>query len=111
MTENSDPFENAVAERINRTIKDDFTHERQMSFCNLQKAKTNIKTIIDFYNNQRPHSSVEMLTPSQAYKGYGELRRMWKNYRKEKYIKEKMNVDLHDEGDFIRHKSSKVYGN
>ncbi len=107
MTENGDPLENAVAERINRTIKDDFTHERQMSFCNLKKAKTNIKIIIDFYNNQRPHSSVEMLTPSQAYNGYGELRRMWKNYRKEKYIKEKMNVDLHDEGDLLGIKALK----
>ncbi len=84
MTENSDPLENAVAERINRTLKDDFTHERQMSFSSLKKAKTGIKAIIDFYNNQRPHSSVEMLTPSQAYNSYGELKRMWKNYKKEK---------------------------
>lgn len=111
MTENSDPLENAIAERINRTIKDDFTHERQMSFKSLKKAKSGIKTIIGFYNNQRPHSSIEMLTPAHAYQNYGKLKRMWKNYKREKYEKEKINVDLQDEGDFMRHKCSKVYGN
>lgn len=101
MTENSDPLENAVAERINRTIKDEFTHEKQMSFESLDKAKSSIKSIIDFYNNIRPHSSIERYTPAKAYGMYGKLNRMWKNY-----YKVKTNADLQYVGDFFRHNCS-----
>ncbi len=39
MTQSGDPLENAVAERINKTIKEEFTTERQMSFRSLKNAK------------------------------------------------------------------------
>jgi len=32
-----------VAERINKTIKEEFTNERQINFCNIAKAKMSIK--------------------------------------------------------------------
>jgi len=82
MTENSDPLENAVAERINKTLKEEFTEEKQISFCDFQNAKTEMKKIINFYNNDRPHRSLEMYTPSTAYEINRELKRTWKAYYK-----------------------------
>jgi len=80
MTQSGDPLENPVAERINKTIKEEFTNDRQISFCNVATAKTEIKKFIEFYNVQRPHRSVEWLTPNQAHQRTGELRRVWKTY-------------------------------
>ena len=80
MTEQSDPLENAVAERINKTLKEEFTKEKQVSFSNLREAKIMFTQIIQFYNNERPHRSLEMLTPSYAYKLNKVLQRKWKAY-------------------------------
>jgi putative transposase len=80
MTQSGDPLENPVAERINKTIKEEFTNDRQISFCNVATAKTEIKKFIEFYNVQRPHRSVEWLTPNEAHQRTGELRRVWKTY-------------------------------
>ncbi len=59
MTEQSDPLENAVAERINKTIKEEFTDEKELSFTSIEAAKQDIKKFIDFYNTQRPHRSID----------------------------------------------------
>lgn len=80
MTQTGDPLENAVAERIHRTIKEEFTNDRQISFCNIEEAKMKIKKFIEFYNQQRPHRSVQWLTPSQAHQCTGTLKRVWKSY-------------------------------
>ena len=80
MTENGDPKENAIAERLNGIIKGEFSLEKQISFRNFTEARKEITKIIDFYNNQRPHRSIEMLSPNQAYQRQGKLKRMWKNY-------------------------------
>lgn len=80
MTETGDPLENAVAERIHRTIKEEFTNDRQISFSNIDEAKQEIKKFIGFYNQQRPHRSVGWLTPNQAHQCTGALKRVWKNY-------------------------------
>lgn len=86
MTENGDPLENPIAERINRTIKEEFTEERYLSFRNISEGKESIKKWIEFYNEERPHRSIEMLTPSKAYQLNGKLKRMWKNYYGKKSI-------------------------
>lgn len=82
MTQTGDPLENPVAERINKTIKEEFTNDRQINFCNIEQAKTAIKKFIEFYNNHRPHRSLEWLTPNQAEKRTGILHRCWKSYWK-----------------------------
>jgi transposase InsO family protein len=82
MTEQSDPLENAIAERVNKTIKEEFTDEKELSFPTISPAKMAIKKFIDFYNNQRPHRSIDWLTPNQAYQREGELKRHWKMYIK-----------------------------
>ena len=80
MTENGDPLENPIAERVNRTIKEEFTEDKQLSFPNFEEAKRELPKYIKFYNEVRPHRSIEMLTPSAAYKRTGPLKRKWKNY-------------------------------
>ncbi|HYX07360.1 MAG TPA: IS3 family transposase [Bacteroidales bacterium] len=85
MTENGDPLENPIAERINRTIKEEFTEERYLSFRNISEGKEKIKGWVEFYNEERPHRSIEMLTPSKAYQLNGELKKMWKNYYGKNY--------------------------
>jgi putative transposase len=82
MTQTGDPLENAVAERIHKTIKEEFTDDRQINFSNIDEAKMEIKKFIEFYNYQRPHRSVQWLTPNEAHQCTGTLKRVWKTYRR-----------------------------
>jgi putative transposase len=65
MTENGDPYENAIAERINGILKDEFGLYDQMEDITDAALQTNQS--IDTYNNQRPHLSCSMLTPRQMH--------------------------------------------
>jgi putative transposase len=65
MTENGDPYENAVAERINGILKYEFLIID--GFKNYQEANMVIKESIEIYNQQRPHMSCQMLTPNQTH--------------------------------------------
>jgi len=65
MTNNGDPYENAVAERINGILKQEFmidTYHQDTAIM-----KTIVKEAIEIYNNQRPHYSNYMLTPEQMH--------------------------------------------
>ncbi len=73
-------IDNPIAERINRTVKEEFTDDKTLSYSTFRQAKRKIATIIDFYNEQRPHRSIEMLIPAKAYMRTGELKRKWKAY-------------------------------
>jgi putative transposase len=77
MTQNGDPLENALAERVNGILKDELLETVYASFPQAQIA---IATAISIYNHQRPHSSVAMLTPVEAHTKTGELKKHWKNY-------------------------------
>lgn len=90
MTQTGDPKENAIAERVNKTIKGEFTTEQQINFKDIETAKTEVEIYINYYNNKRPHRSVEMLTPNEAHKLNGELKRNWKSY----YTNTQNNVNL-----------------
>ncbi len=65
MTQNSDPYENAVAERINGILKQEFIIDKYNQ--DLQIMKQIVKETINIYNNQRPHYSNYMLTPNQMH--------------------------------------------
>ena len=66
MTEKYDPYENAIAERINGILKQEFDIARSIN--NLDVKIKLIKNTIEIYNNQRPHLSNQMLTPMQMHK-------------------------------------------
>jgi len=80
MTENGNPLDNAIAERINGILKVEWLYE--MNFKIKKQVKAQVKKVIEIYNTERPHSSVGMLTPQQAHKQSGELKKHWKNYWK-----------------------------
>lgn len=88
MTENGDPLENALAERMNRIFKDNFGLAQQ--FADFSTAKKTIDAAIEYYNNRLPHSSVDMLTPNEAHHQVGKLKKHWRWYWKEQQILEKL---------------------
>ncbi len=66
MTQNSDPYENAVAERINGILKQEFDIDK---FDVETKIKRKIvDESIKIYNELRPHFSNHYLTPNQMHK-------------------------------------------
>jgi putative transposase len=81
MTQSGDPLENPIAERVNRTIKEEFTTDKQINFSNIEVAKKEIRKFIDFYNTERPHRSTNWLTPDKAHLQKGEIKRVWKSYK------------------------------
>lgn len=85
MTQSGDPLENALAERVNGILKDELLEKQYLHF---QQAQQAISIAISIYNHQRPHSSIDLLTPVEAHLREGELKRRWKNYYSPKKEKE-----------------------
>lgn len=78
MTENSDPYENALAERINGIIKHEFNlYHRNLGFTDTYEL---VADSIRIYNEVRPHSSCDYLTPMDAHQRSGVINKRWKNY-------------------------------
>lgn len=86
MTQKGDPYENAIAERVNGILKTELIIGT--NFPNFQKACATIQQSITTYNQLRPHSSCGLLTPEQAHKIEGKLERKWKNYKQKKVVNE-----------------------
>lgn len=82
MTEKGDPYENAIAERINGILKGEFNLNR--SFSNRNEAIETIEKSIRAYNQLRPHMSCDYLTPTQAHEMKGILKKKWtpKTYKR-----------------------------
>ena len=78
MTENGDPYENALAERMNRTIKEEMLNNR--IFNTFEQAHEAISGAIKEYNEVRPHQSINFLTPQKAHKMTGVIPKRWKKY-------------------------------
>ena len=79
MTECGDPKENAVAERVNGIIKNELL--MGMTFCSIEEVRNAVKVAVDFYNNERPHMSLDWKTPAEAALCTGEFKKKWKSYR------------------------------
>lgn len=78
MTNNGDPYENAIAERLNGIIKSEFNlYSSQFGF---EETAAFIEKTIAAYNQLRPHSSCNYLTPYEAHQQSGTLKKRWKNY-------------------------------
>jgi putative transposase len=65
MTENGSPYDNAVAERINGILKDEFGLSEQLD--NHSEALLQVKESIYAYNFLRPHLSCDLLTPEKMH--------------------------------------------
>lgn len=84
MTEKYDPYENAIAERINGILKQEFDIARSIKNFNIKEKL--IKDAIKTYNNMRPHLSNHMLTPKQMH-AQNQLKR-------KQYKSKKLNNDI-----------------
>lgn len=76
MTEKGDPYENAIAERVNGILKEEFGLYND--FEDLEYANDTTRQAIDTYNQYRPHASCDHLTLEQAHQKQGLLKTKWK---------------------------------
>jgi len=65
MTEEYDPYENAVAERINRTLKYEYGLKQTIKDTDL--AQKIADQAVDIYNNLRPHLSLQLMKPTEVH--------------------------------------------
>ena len=81
MTENGNPKDNAMAERINSTVKNELLHGK--TFTSLRQVTGALRKAVEFYNSERPHSSLDWHTPDEAHQMQGEMKRHWRSWREE----------------------------
>ena len=83
MTQERDPSENAIAERVNGIIKDEYLLNYKCK--NIDEARKLLDRVIYLYNRERPHSSIGNLVPEIVHSQYTQIeskniKRLWKNY-------------------------------
>jgi putative transposase len=77
MSEKGDPYQNAIAERVNGILKSNWLGQR---FASIEQARQALVKAVEIYNQKRPHESLAYLTPNQAHELTGIIKRTWKNY-------------------------------
>lgn len=77
MTQNRDPYENAIAERVNGILK---TELISSYYSDIDTASQHIARCITIYNYRRRHSSLNWQIPDDVHKQKGPQIRRWKNY-------------------------------
>lgn len=96
MTETGDPKDNARAERINNTMKNELL--KGMRFTSIKEVVAAVASAVDFYNNERPHMSIDMMTPAMAASCEGELKKSWTSYREEAIRKKRPALEIPENG-------------
>jgi transposase InsO family protein len=77
MTQNGDPYENAIAERVNGILKSELISRY---YDNIDIASIHIARCITIYNYKRRHSSLNWQIPNDVHKQQGPQIKRWKNY-------------------------------
>ncbi|MBN8578421.1 MAG: transposase [Cytophagales bacterium] len=77
MTEKGDPLENALAERVNGILKQEFLEE---VFPDFETAQREVAIACSTYNHLRPHGSIDNLKPAKAHQLSGTIKKRWVNY-------------------------------
>lgn len=62
MTENGDPYENAIAERVNGILKEEYLYDYPVQ--DLRQARLVLDYVVKLYNDERPHMSCNYKTPA-----------------------------------------------
>ena len=78
-TQQSDPYENAIAERINGILKYEFGLRK--TIVSIAIARAMIKEAVDIYNNERLHWSLDLKTPQTVHTAYNQQK--YKSYKRE----------------------------
>ena len=79
MTESGDPKDNAQAERINNTMKNELLKDK--TFTSIGEVVDAVAVAVDFYNKRRPHLSIGMAVPSDMIEASGDRDMRWTSYR------------------------------
>lgn len=82
MTQKYDPYENAIAERVNGILKEEFGLFE--IFENFENLKKQVKEAVVLYNQMRLHLSINMLTPNQAHLQNEVKLKTWKKINRNK---------------------------
>ena len=82
MTENGDPLENPIAERVNGILKSEYLIDEEVS--SIKQARIVLDRAIELYNTERPHMSISNYAPQQVHENATKIEpeRLWKNYYK-----------------------------
>jgi transposase InsO family protein len=80
MSENGDPLENSIAERVNGIIKDEYLNDNEVE--NIKEAKKVLAFVVDLYNKERPHMSIGNHYPQEVHENNLKTKKLWKNYYK-----------------------------
>jgi transposase InsO family protein len=91
MTTKHDPYENAVAERINGTLKNEFDLVDRLP--DQKHAEREVNKTIWVYNNLRPHDSCDKLTPVQAHTKESYKLKKWPMRNKNKQKENKLSLN------------------
>ncbi|NTS78894.1 transposase, partial [Catenovulum sp. SM1970] len=67
MTDGYDCYQNALAERVNGILKNEYV---LMKPNNLNEARKMVKQSVDLYNQQRPHSALKYKTPDEIHQAF-----------------------------------------
>jgi transposase InsO family protein len=86
MTQNGDPYENAIAERVNGILKTELISNY---YDTIDNASRHIARGITIYNYRRRHSSLNWQIPDEVHTQKGPQIKRWKNY----YCKRKNDPD------------------
>ena len=72
-TQKYDPYENAIAERINGILKYEFGLKKTIKSIQIAKAMT--KEAVEIYNNERTHWSLDLKTPQSVHLQYNKQKK------------------------------------
>jgi len=78
MTENGDPLENPIAERVNGIIKDEYLN--RYHYTTMKEIEEKLNQVVAFYNHERPHMSCSMFTPGKVHQENLPVIKKWKTY-------------------------------
>jgi transposase InsO family protein len=81
-TQQYDPYENAIAERINGILKYEFGLKETIK--SVEIAQKMIKEAVELYNNQRMHWSLDLQKPQEVHLQYN--KQINKSYKKDQKV-------------------------
>lgn len=84
MTESGDPRDNAIAERINGIVKNEYLYNYEVD--NINKARELLDSVVKLYNEERPHMSIGNNRPNEVHLNNTQSNKLWKSYYSKKPI-------------------------
>ena len=67
MTDGYDCYQNALAERVNGILKDEFLLQRPVD---LEQAAKMVEQSVHIYNHERPHTALKYKTPDAMHRAF-----------------------------------------